>query len=292
MGSRVSASGRAPAAVLAGILVLFSADAEAQKSRAPAAKKARTQNEPPPSPEPLPPPPPPPTIQVSPQPPAAVVYVQAPPVDEDHAPKYSLWAGARASVVAFGFSFYQNEHTLPETTGNYIKNGFAPQLDIGARIAHRYIPYLFWEHGFMGAGHRFDGTDAQASTEFYGVGFRYLSGDVDSVAFLTDLAIGKRVVRVSNGTQTYEMSGLELFRLGLGAEIRVKTLFALTPLFSISSGTLNDSDGDISFGCVTKGPCKDGLSHPRYANGAVIDDSRPYVVLSLGMGIHFDIFGK
>jgi hypothetical protein len=286
--------------VLAGILVLFPADAEAQKSKASAPKKARTQNEPPASPEPLPPPPPPPVqpapppppvVQTS-QPPAAVVNVQAPPVDEDHAPKYSLWAGARASAVVFGFSFYVNEHGDPETTGNYIKNGFAPQLDIGARISYRYIPYLFWEHGFMGAGHRFDGSDAHASTEFYGIGFRYVSGDVDSVAFLTDLSIGKRVIRVSNGTQTYEMSGLEFFRLGLGAEIRVKTLFALTPLFSISSGALNDSDGDISFGCVTKGPCKDGLTHPTYTNGRIIDGSRAYVVLSLGMGIHFDIFGK
>jgi hypothetical protein len=221
-----------------------------------------------------------------------VVNVQAPPIDEDHAPKYSLWAGARASAVVFGFSFYVNERGDPETTGNYIKNGFAPQLDIGARISYRYIPYLFWEHGFMGAGHRFDGSDAHASTEFYGIGFRYVSGDVDSVAFLTDLSIGKRVIRVSNGTQTYEMSGLEFFRLGLGAEIRVKTLFALTPLFSISSGALNDSDGDISFGCVTKGPCKDGLTHPTYTNGRIIDGSRAYVVLSLGMGIHFDIFGK
>lgn len=263
--------------------------------------------EPPPSPQPLPPPPPPP-MQPAPapppaysppasappaySPPPAYVHVQAPPIDEDHAPKYSLWAGLRASGVAFGFSFYQNERNEAETTGNFIKNGFAPQIDVGARISYRYIPYLYWEHGFMGAGHRFEGTDAHASTDFYGIGFRYVSGDVDSVAFLTDLSIGKRVIRVSNGTQEYAMSGLEFFRLGLGAEIRVKTLFSLTPLFSISSGALNDSEGNIDFGCVSKGPCLDGLTHPTYVNGKVIDNSRAYVVLSLGLGIHFDVFGK
>jgi len=265
--------------------------------------------EPPPAPSPLPPPPPPPiqpqappaqpvyTQQPQPQqrpaqPPAAIVNVQAPPDDDDHAPKYSLWAGARLSAMAFGLSFYENENRNPETTGNFVKNGIAPQIDVGARISYRYIPYVYYERGFMGQGHRFEGTDTRAQTEFYGIGFRYLSGDVDSVAFLTDLSIGKRVIRMTNGSQTYEMSGLEFFRLGLGAEIRVKTLFALTPLFSISSGALNDSEGDINFGCVTKGPCKDGLSHPTYTNGQVIDGSRAYVVLSLGMGIHFDIFGK
>lgn len=262
---------------------------------------AHAQPEPPPSPEPLPPPPPPP-MQPAPAPPPPVVYVQqpappvmqvqAPPLDEDHAPKYSLWAGARLSAVAFGFSFYENERGEPETTGNYLKNGLAPQIDIGARLGYRYVPYLFYEHGFYGQGHRFEGTNAHATSDFYGVGFRYVSGDVDSVAFLTDLSIGKRVIRISNGSQEYEMSGLEFFRLGLGAEIRVKTLFALTPLLSISSGALNDTEGDVDFACASKGPCIDGLSHPTYVNGHVLDNSRAYVVLSLGMGIHFDIFGK
>lgn len=214
-----------------------------------------------------------------------------PPEPETHAPKYSLWMGARLSYVGFGFSFYDNERGQPETTGNFLGNGIAPQLDLGARISRRYVPYVYWEHGFMGQGHRFSGTESKSSTDFYGIGFRYVSGDVDSVGFLTDLSIGKRVVTVTNGTQTYAMSGLEYFRLGLGAEIRVATLFALTPLFSISSGALNDSEGDANFGCAPAS-CADGLTHPTYTNGKVINSSRAYVVLSVGVGIHFDIFGK
>lgn len=253
------------------------------------------------SPEPLPPPPPPPPPPTyEPPPPPAdgprVIYVQAPKQEplpvEDHAPKYSLWAGARLSFVGFGFSFYENQNGQTETTGNYLKNGIAPQVDVGARIAYRYVPYLFFEHGFMGQGHRFEGTDATASTDFFGIGFRYVSGDVDSVSFLTDLSIGKRVIRISEGSQEYTMSGLEFFRLGLGAEIRIRTLFALSPLLSISSGSLNDTSGTVNFNCEAKGVCADGLSQPRYTKGQVIDDSRAYVVLSLGVGIHFDIFGK
>lgn len=193
--------------------------------------------------------------------------------------------------MGFGFSFYDNERGQPETTGNFLGNGIAPQVDVGARVAYRYIPYLYWEHGFMGQGHRFAGTEAKSTTDFYGIGFRYLSGDVDAVAFLTDLSIGKRVVTVSNGAQTYSMSGLEFFRLGLGAEIRVATLLALTPLFSISSGALNDSEGDISFACAATS-CADGVSKPTYTNGRVMNTSRAYVVLSLGVGVHFDVFGK
>ena len=63
------------------------------------------------------------------------------------------------------------------------------------------------------------------------------------------------------------------------------------PLFSISSGALNDSDGDIDFACA-KTTCTDGVPKPTYTNGRVINSSRAYVVLSLGVGIHFDVFGK
>lgn len=239
------------------------------------------------------PPPSQPQVTYQSAPPPAVMQPPPEPEVETHAPKYSLWAGARLSYVGFGFSFYENERGAPETTGNYLGNGVAPQIDVGARISYRYIPYLYWEHGFMGQGHRFEGTDATSSTDYYGLGFRYISGDVDSVAFLTDLSVGRRVISVSNGTQSYSMSGLEWFRLGLGAEIRVATLFTITPLASISTGAVNDADGDIEFACKTT--CVDGVSgRPTYRSGArkVIDTARQYVVLSIGAGIHFDIFGK
>ena len=219
--------------------------------------------------------------------PPPVDYVE--PEQPTHAPKYSLWVGPRLSYMGFGFSFYRNPTGDSETTGNLVGNGFGPQLDVGARISHRYIPYLFWEHGFLLPGHRFDGAaGASASTDFYGLGLRILSGDVDSVAFLSDLAIGKRVVTVSNGTETYSMSGLEYFRLGLGAEIRVTTLVTIEPVATISGGSLNDTEGTVTF-APNQG---DGATSPPFKNGKTLDDSRPYVMLGLGVGVHFDVFGK
>jgi hypothetical protein len=226
-----------------------------------------------------PPPPraaPPPPDYVEPEPPT-------------HAPKFSLWVGPRLSYMGFGFDFYRYPTGDAETTGNLVGNGFGPQFDLGARISHRYIPYLFWEHGFMLPGHRFDGVaGASASTDFYGLGIRILSGDIDSVAFLSDLAIGKRVVTVSNGNETYSMSGLEYFRLGLGAEIRVSTLVTIEPVASISGGSLNDTSGTVTF-APNQG---DGNTKPPFTGGKTLDDSRPYVMLGIGVGVHFDVFGK
>ncbi|MBX3192672.1 MAG: hypothetical protein KF819_37150 [Labilithrix sp.] len=216
-----------------------------------------------------------------------------PPMEEPepptHAPKFSLWVGPRLSYMGFGFGFYTNDDRKAETTGNLVGNGMALQLDVGARISHRYIPHIFWEHGFLPAGHRFNGeSGAGASTDYYGIGFRYLGGDVDSVAFLTDIAIGRRVVTLRNNGETYTMYGLEIFKLGLGAEIRAMTLFTIEPVFSISGGSLNDTEGTVTF-APGQG---DGVQQPPYRGGRTIDASRPYVMLSFGVGVHFDVFGK
>ena len=205
-----------------------------------------------------------------------------------HAPKFSLWVGPRVSYLGFGGSFFVNELGRRETTGNFSGNGVGFQLDVGARISKRYIPYVFIEHSFMGQGHRFEGTDAKTTTTFYGLGFRYVAGDVDSVGFLTDLSIGLRNINVTNGSESYTMSALEIFKLGLGAEIRVATLFSITPLASLSGGVMSDTKGTINY-MPGHG---DGLTRPTYHNGETIDNQAPYVVLSLGVGGHFDVFGQ
>lgn len=220
------------------------------------------------------------------QPPPPVDYVE--PEMPTHAPKFSLWAGARLSYMGFGGSWYRNADGNKETTGNLVGNGLAPGFDLGARISYRYIPYAFFEHGFLGAGHRFaDLSDTSASTDFYGIGFRFLSGDVDSVAFCSDIAIGQRTVTVRNGSESYSMSGLEFFRLGLGAEIRLATLFTIEPMVGISTGALEDTSGSVTF-APNQG---DGATRPRFVGGKSIDESR-YVMVSLGVGVHFDVFGK
>ena len=238
-------------------------------------------------------PPPPPR-----EPPPPVQYT--PPPEPTHAPKFSLWVGPRLTYQGFGFSFFQNSLGNAETTGNFLGNGVAPELDLGARLAHKYIPFVFWEHGFYGKGHRYEGTDTSATTDFYGLGFRF--GGADDIGFVSELMIGKREIHVSQGSQTFTMSGLEIFKLGLGAEFRLDTLFTIEVMASVSGGSMSDQQ---SSGCNGAAPCVpygaagsgDGLKEPNPAKNdgsrdTIINQGTTYVVLGLGVGIHFDVFGK
>ncbi|MFO0675131.1 MAG: hypothetical protein U0169_01225 [Polyangiaceae bacterium] len=206
-----------------------------------------------------------------------------------HAPKYAFWLGVRPSFMTFGGNFYDNERNKLETTGNFIRNGLGLEFDIGARLAKRFVPYFAYERGFHAQGHRFAGSDASASSEFMGAGVRFLLGDPDSVSFLTDLGLGARTVTVSRGNETYSMDTIEYFRVGLGAEIRLSTRFVLSPMASLSSGTMSSSSGTIRYSTEGSG---DGLTQPRYTEGQDITTARGYVVFALGCGVHFDLFGK
>ncbi len=206
-----------------------------------------------------------------------------------HAPMFALWTGARLGAIGFGGFFYQNELGDSETTGNFITPGVTGQVDLGARLAKRYVPYVFWEHGFVGPGHRFSGEPASASTDFRGLGFRYSLGNPDSVSFLSDLSIGLRTISVSAQGSTYKMSAWELFRFGLGAEIRLATRFTISPLAWVSGGSMSDTSGTVTYSAQGSG---DGLTHPTYINGQTINQPRTYLVIGIGIGGHFDLIGK
>ena len=162
-----------------------------------------------------------------------------------HAPRYSLWLGGRLGVLAYGGTLYDTE-----TTGNFVGNGAALEVDVGARIERRYIPYLALELGLVPAGHRFEGTGATAGTSFFGVGVRLLAGDVDNVSFASELSFGFRKLQVSRGDtgETWSASGFEFLRIGLGADIRLSTRFTLSPMLTVSGGTLTDTSGSIGYG--------------------------------------------
>lgn len=202
-----------------------------------------------------------------------------------HAPKFALYLGGRISYMGFGNAFYADVASgQSETTGRIVGNGPTFQLDLGVRLAKAWIPYGFVEHGLLSQGGYFKDTDAHASTTFVGGGLRHISGDPDSVSFMQDLSVGLRSVSVSRGDEKFTMSTFEWVRLGLGAEIRLHTRFTLSPLASISAGSMNDAHGKVTF--------NDGRQ-PQYSalNRETIDASRPYVALQIGLGFHFDLIG-
>jgi len=218
-----------------------------------------------------------------------------PPVESEapvHAPNFSLWVGPRIGFIGFGGSFFGNEPrrnqpSSPESTGNFVGNGMATEIDVGVRLAQRWVPYVFYEHGFMGQGRRFAGSNARASTDSYGVGLRY--GGADRLGFISDLSIGRRLVRVSNGSETFTMTALEVFKLALGAELRVRTAYTIEATVSVSGGSMSDSSGDVTYAPAASA---DGRTRPVFRNGSLSRNSDAYVVLGVGIGIHFDLFGK
>jgi hypothetical protein len=221
-----------------------------------------------------------------PPPPGAVI-----PVDYVHAPRYSLWVGGRLGLLGYWGGAYVDPNGYAETTGNLVSNGLAAEVDVGARVARRYIPYLAVELGVVGAGHRFTGISTTAGTSFVGVGLRLLAGDVNNVSFASDLSFGFRKLQVSNDTGTWSATAFEFLRLGLGADIRLTNHFTLSPMLTISGGTFTDASGSIGFG-PNQG---DGLTGtPDYVNHGQISSGYQtnYATFVLGCGAHFDLFGN
>jgi hypothetical protein len=269
--------------------------------------------EPPLSPSPAAPAPSSPLPPQSPSsPPASSVPIPAPPAEygdeaplrgpaahadkDQRAPRYSLWLGGGLGLLVYSGGLYINDPNPPpgnsgiETTGNFVRPGMALQVDVGARIAWRFIPYLALEFGLVGAGRRFEGTSTSASTSFLGVGFRYLAGDIDWVSFAGDISIGLRRLQVTNSSGTWSASGLELFRLGFGADMRVSPRVTVSPMFTLSGGELTDTSGNISFAANQP----DRQTGPLFvgSGGIPAGAQQTYFAVVLGCGAHVDLFGK
>ena len=211
-----------------------------------------------------------------------------------HAPRFALYTGLNIGAIGYGGDFFYNQTGAHETTGNLVGSGLSFELDVGARLGKRYIPYAVWEHAFLAPGHRFENTDTKASSDFVGLGFRLIAGNVDSVGFLSDLGIGFRTVTLANGSQTFKMTALEIARLGLGAEIRFSKLFTLSPMARISVGQMADSSGNIDYG-PGQGDAQTGTSfksNQAGVSGQIGDNPVNYVNIGIGCGGYFDFFGK
>lgn len=247
---------------------------------------ARAEDAPLPSLPPPPPSPPPPVpAEVAPRvpPPEAV------PPPAERSPAYAFWVGGRVGLLAYGGALYRDPVTnLPETTGNFVHPGFGVEIDVGARLARRYIPYAALELGLVAPGHRFDGTDAHAATYFLGVGIRYVAGDVDRVAFVGDVSVGERRFDVSRDGATWSAWGLEILRLGMGVDVRLARRLTLSPMVTLSGGSLGSTAGHVAF-APNQG---DGQTGPAISGGASIPAGASYYVVAIGCGIHADLLGR
>jgi hypothetical protein len=228
----------------------------------------------------------------APPPPEQYGYVPPPPgpamyeTEPVRAPRYSLWLGGRLGLLLYGGSVYFNDTTgYDATASSFITNGLALEADVGARISKRYIPYLGVELGLVGPGSSFQGTSASAGTSFVGLGFRFLAGNVNFVSFASDLSFGYRKFQVTNEGNTWTASAFEFLRLGLGADIRFTDYFTISPMVTLSGGTLTTTSGAVNF--------SNGTPLPSAVTGGQIPSpwQSNYYAIVLGCGAHFDLFG-
>ena len=217
------------------------------------------------------------------QKPPPYAFEPAPP--SVHAPQTAFWVGARLGLLGYGGAFFVNAQNREETTGNFIGQGLAGEANVGDRLNHRYIPYLLLEYAVLQPGHRFnDNTSAQSILA--GLGFRFIIGNVHRTGFLADLSVGRRTISVAREGHSFKMQAPEIFRLGLGAEIRMSTRFTLSPLAHLSGGSMSQSSGEIFYA-----PQGDGADRPTFIDGSISGSQRSYLVVGIGCGAHFDLFG-
>jgi hypothetical protein len=189
-----------------------------------------------------------------------------------HAPAYSLWAGARVTYMGYVGAFTQ-DISVPAA----VAPGVAPEIEVGARVGRLVTPFVFFEHGFMGEGDI--AKNSTTTTDFYGAGVRL--GGADDVGLVGELAFGRRELRVNAGDRPLlRLSGFETFRLALGIERRISTLLTVEALANASLGFMTQEYQDRFL--VNTGP----------AETRDVNAPQPYLVLGIGIGGHFDVFGK
>ena len=204
------------------------------------------------------------------------------------APRTSLWAGARVGwFVPFGAVFaqgipvgaYVERRTVPWR--DFVGSGPLLELHVGARISRSYNLFVLWERAEPGEG---DGSPlgeaADSETDFWAIGLR-ASSDANHVGFLTEVALGYRRARTefSDGSALELTDGILEARIGLGADIRLSPLFTISPTATLGVGSFGEVEWVSSDGVATD------LVGP-------LDDHDAHGWFTLGLGAHFDLFGK
>jgi len=210
------------------------------------------------------------------------------------APLSSLWLGARVGwLFPFGNLWARAEPVAASGGSSYVLRGVpwrdyassGPmfELDAGLRVSRAYTAFVLWERAQLGSGDNNagpDGAQNRAETDFWALGLR-ASSNPDQVGFITEVAVGYRRARTffKNDVQYQFTDAPFEARLGLGAELRLNRMTALSSLITVGVG---------GFGSVQKvGPNGTALSLTRN-----VDESDGHAWATLTVGGHFDLLGS
>lgn len=194
---------------------------------------------------------PPPAPFEPPLPEGAYFEPPPPPAIRHLAPTNSLWLGARVGwFFPFG-SLYAKAEPVSSSAGagyvlrgvpwrDYASSGPTFELDAGVRLSRAYTAFALWERAQLGAGSADgtpDGAQSHGDSDFWAAGLR-ASSNPDKLGFLTEVAVGYRRARtLFQNHAEYQFTDAPFeARLGLGAELRLSRLTALSALLAIGVG--------------------------------------------------------
>ncbi len=221
-----------------------------------------------------------------------LVYEPPPPPKPRHrAPKESLWIGARAGwFIPFGDLWGRcridargYETCDVRSWRDFASSGTLWELDAGARLGRRTNLFLLWEHGSLGRGEDFKGANGGqefGTTEYYALGIRH-SSNPSTVGFASEIGIGYRTAKAKwkDGTEL-ELASFPLeLRIGLGADIRLADMFAISPLVTLGGGVFTEAELRGPNGSAVPGRTRD-------------DQSGTHSWVTFQLGAHFDLFGS
>jgi hypothetical protein len=126
-------------------------------------------------------------------------------------------------------------------THDYVAQGPALELDLGARVSRNYNIYGLWEHSWLGAGSATSANQGQpdhAESDFLALGIR-VSTDPEQLGFVLDIAVGSRRMRAvwADGTELQMTDAPFETRLGIGADVRISESWSLSPMLSLGLGS-------------------------------------------------------
>lgn len=177
-----------------------------------------------------------------------------PPVPRHLAPWRSLWLGVRTGwFVPFGdlWGYCNNDaygrcvQVNATRWSQYAGSGPMLELDAGARLGRHYNVFGLWERASLAQGDGFDeayGGQRTGDTDFWALAVR-VSSDPDELGLIVEFALGYRRARAvwHNDFELRLTDAPFEARIGIGADIRLSKIVALSPLATFGFGRFNSA---------------------------------------------------
>ena len=170
------------------------------------------------------------------------------------APKFGLIFGLSLQTITPGGQIHGTDATktnyfiVPTDGGasadatQWMKSGVAPELTAGLRVAPAVAAYVFWHHGFLGAGDHSNTLDNfLAQTDAVGLGAMLDTNPRGHLGFYADVAVLQRWTKTRQNATETTLTAIEP-RLKVGVAYKPSARFTLLGYVWASAGQYKHLD--------------------------------------------------